>query len=103
MTWLWIGVLAWVALAIPAALVIARGIRLAEDRRAAEAHAAQEPANFVATDTPPSVADPKAPWAGPSTVPFPPPKSIPRQRRPAVRNPVRSDERDPSARDSGLR
>ena len=97
MTWLLIGVLIWIAVAIPVALVIGRSIRLAEARRKQEYQAGHE-ANFVATDAPPAtVADADAadatatdatatavpatagtaeheeqPWTGPSTVPFAP-------------------------------
>ena len=95
MTWLLIGVLIWIAVAIPVALVIGRSIRLAESRCTQEYQAAHE-ANFIATDVPPATATEAAttnaaatdapaagapatvapadsesqPWTGPSTVPF---------------------------------
>jgi len=112
MTWLLIGVLIWVVLAVPLAMLIGRSIRLAESKRAA---AAAEPpmANFVATDTPPIEAPPAEsaePWTGPATVPFAPSRppgggdrtSSGRTLPPVVRHPVRPVEREPKARDSGL-
>jgi hypothetical protein len=101
MTWWLIGTFAWVALAVLAALVIGRAIRMADARRAAEVEAQAGEANFVATEAPPADVPP-TPWTGPSTLPFPPPGSLPRQRPPIVRNPVSPAERDPSHRDSGV-
>src|SRR5690348_13539212 len=97
MTWLLIGALVWVALAVPAALLIGRSIREGDARRTVEAEArmqaetqarSETPAgNFVATDAPPSEAD-SLPWTGPATVPFPPPPGVPRKRPHIVRNPL---------------
>jgi hypothetical protein len=123
MTWVLIGVLIWVAVAIPAALLIGRGIRLADAKRSVAASGVTE-ANFVATDVPPAdiptayippayeaPEEPAAqPWTGPSTVPFAPSRlpwggdrsSTSRPRPPVVRHVVRPVERDPNARDSGL-
>jgi hypothetical protein len=112
MTWWLIGALAWVALAVPAALLIGRSIREAEARREADAEAelrAQAQArsetpdgNFIASEKPPAEAPP-TPWTGPQTVPMPPPGSVSRQRRSFVRNPLSGSERHPSPRDSGVR
>jgi len=102
MTWLLIGALIWVALAVPLALLIGRAIR-----RADKEHEAAEP-NFVATDVPPGEA-PEEPWTGPSTVPFAPSRlpwggdrTSSRPLPPVVRHPVKPVERDPGVRDSGL-
>jgi hypothetical protein len=113
MTWLLIGVVVWIAVAVPAALVIGRAIRTADARRAGEleALADAEEANFVATEAPPSEVPPSevprsevpsTPWTGPSTVPFPPPPPASRQRPSIVRHPVSRKERNPSPRDSGV-
>jgi hypothetical protein len=114
MTWWLIGALAWVALAVPAALLIGRSIREAEARREADVEAqlraqAQAQAqsetpegNFIASEEPPSEAPP-TPWTGPQTVPMPPPGSVPRHRRSFVRNPLSGSERHPSPRDTGVR
>ena len=111
MTWWLIGTLAWVALAVPAALVIGRAIRDADVRRAADieaelrtdtqARSETRDGNFVATEAPPSEVPP-TPWTGPETVPFPPPGSVPRQRPHVIRNPLSRAERNPSHRDSGV-
>jgi hypothetical protein len=106
MTWLLIGALVWVALAVPAAQVIARGIRMADAHRVAEAEAQALDVNFVASDVPPAdvlpPVDESLPWTGPATVPFPPPAPVQRQRPQVVRDPIRQAERDPSTHDSGL-
>jgi hypothetical protein len=107
MTWLLIGVLIWVAVAIPVALLIGRGIHLADARRAAPSSDALD-ANFVASDEPPVEAA-EQPWTGPSTVPFAPSRppwggdrtSMPRPRPPVIRAPIRPNERDPGSRDTG--
>src|SRR5690348_6415975 len=111
MTWLLIGALVWVAVAVPAALLIGRAIREGDARRAADAEAqlqvetqarSETPdGNFVATDAPPSEAAPTI-WTGPATVPFPPPPGVPRKRPHIVRNPLSRAERSPSHRDSGV-
>jgi hypothetical protein len=111
MTWLLIGALVWVVVAVPAALLIGRSIREGDARRAveaevqlqAEAQARSETpdGNFVATDAPPSEAAP-LPWTGPETVPFPPPPGVPRRRPHIIRNPLSRVERSPSHRDSGV-
>lgn len=111
MTWWLIGAAAWVALAVPAALLFGRAIREADARRAADVQAelrAHEQAqsetrdgNFVATEASPSEVPPM-PWTGPQTRPFPPPASVPRRRPHAIRNPLSRAERNPSHRDSGV-
>jgi hypothetical protein len=100
MTWLLIGALVWVALAVPAALLIARSIRTADAHRVAESEAQSQDANFVASEEPPAEAS--LPWTGPATVPFPPPPPKQRPRPPVIRDAIRRSERDPSAHDSGL-
>jgi hypothetical protein len=107
MTWLLIGVLIWVVLALPLALLVGRSIRLA-DRRDPATRRNRAEANFVATDEPPTGAT-EPPWTGPSTVPFAPSRlpwggdrtSLPRPGPPVIRHPVRPSERDPRARDKG--
>lgn len=111
MTWWLIGALVWVALAVPAALLLGRALREADVRRAAEVEATfqaearaqseTQDGNFVATEAAPSEAPPM-PWTGPETVPFPPPGSVPRQRPHIIRNPLSRAERKPSHRDSGV-
>jgi len=112
MTWVLIGVLIWVVLALPLAMLIGRSIRMAEAKRAATAADSPMP-NFVATDTPPTEVppvEPAEPWTGPATVPFAPSRapgggdrtSSGRTRPPVVRHPVWPVERDPNARNSGL-
>jgi hypothetical protein len=113
MSWLLIGALVWVAVAVPAALMIGRGVRLADARRTTEFAMQTPDGNFVASDVPPADAatvvssdlepepDSSALWTGPTTLPFTPPPPLPRQRPPVVRDPVSRVERDP-ARDSGL-
>ena len=106
MTWLLIGVLIWVTLAVPVALLIGRVIRLADARRAMPPGDAPGD-NFVATDVPPGELV-QEPWTGPSTVPFAPSRlpwggdrtSVPRPRPPVVRHPIRPTEREPNARDT---
>lgn len=111
MTWLLIGVLIWIAVAIPVALLIGRGIRLADTRRAVAMPDDAE-ANFVATDLPVDdmpVEAVEQPWTGPATVPFAPSRlpwggdrTAPRPRPPVIRHPVQPTERETGARDSGL-
>jgi hypothetical protein len=108
MTWLLVGALIWVVLAVPIAMLIGRGIRLADARRVAATQDAAE-ANFVATDVPP-VEAPEEPWIGPATVPFAPSRlpwggdrTSARLRPPVIRHPVKPLERDPGARESGTR
>src|SRR3954469_24386967 len=94
MTWLLIGALVWVALAVPAALLIARSIRTADAHRVAESEAQSQDANFVASEEPPAEAS--LPWTGPATVPFPPPP--PKQRPPhAPAPPPPTEAAPPSA------
>lgn len=111
MTWLLIGALVWVVVAVPAALLIGRAIRDADTHRAAvaeaqfraeaQAQSETQAGNFVATEeSPAEVAE--LPWTGPETVPFPPPASVPRQRPHIIRNPLTRAERNPSRRDSGV-
>lgn len=100
MTWLFIGLGVWIAVAIPAALLIGRAIRVADDRRAAEAGPGSGQQNFVASEAPPVAAEPET-WSGPPTVPWAPPAQ-PRRRPPVVRAPVSRTERKPSHRDSGV-
>jgi len=112
MTWLLIGVLIWVTLAVPVALLIGRGIRLADARRAVppvdaleEDDALEE--NFVASEVPPGEVVEEL-WTGPSTVPFAPSRlpwggdrtSLPQPRPPVIRHPLRPTERDPHTRDT---
>ena len=103
MTWLLVGALIWVALAIPFAVLIGRGIRLADAHRTVSAPDAP---NVVATDVPP-VDAPEGPWTGPSTVPFAPSRlpwggdrTSARLRPPVIRHPVQPVERDPGAHES---
>lgn len=104
MTWLIVGLVAWFVIAIPAALLIGRAVRVADARRASageldvQADARRGPENFVVPQSPLAV-DPQ-PWTGPPTVPSPAPQ---RRRWPVVRAPVTRAERTPSHRDSGVR
>src|SRR5690348_1905220 len=111
MTWLLIGALIWVVLAIPLAMLIGRSIRQAEDRKATTP-ADSPQGNFVASDMPPGDVQPAEspePWTGPATVPFAPSRrpeggdrtAIRRSRPPVVRHAIRPVDRDPNARDSG--
>jgi hypothetical protein len=111
MTWLLIGALIWIALAVPAALLIGRGIRVAEAKRAvppSDALDADLAATF-GTSQDASAGSVEQPWTGPTTVPFTPtqrPKgsdrtTVPRPRPPVIRAPIRPSERDPGSRDSG--
>lgn len=75
MTWLLIGALVWIALALPAALVIGRAIRIADAHRDAEL-AARAPRGRAGT---------------------------PAHRRRIVRDPVRPSERAPRAKETGIR
>lgn len=73
MVWVVVGVMIWVALALPVAVLIGRAIRLADQRR------------------PPGIrleVDGRAP--------------VTRPRSPVVRSPVRGAERKPPARKSGV-
>ena len=101
MTWLLLlSALVWVAVAVPTALLLARGIRMADLHRAAGTEAQARNLDLVATDVP--AAEAELPWTGPATVPFPPPAAKQRQRPEIVRHPLRAADRDPSAHDSGL-
>jgi hypothetical protein len=108
MTWLIIGVLIWVALAIPAAVLIGRGIRLADARRNAPVSDVLE-ADFVPSED--AAAETlEEPETGPETVPPPQTRlprngdrgTSPRPRPTVVRRPIQPGEREPRARDSGL-
>jgi hypothetical protein len=112
MTWLLIGVLIWVTLAVPVALLIGRGIRLADAKRVApssdplEADFADSLEADLADSEVPPVEPDEMPWTGPSTVPFAPSRlpwggdrtSVPRPRPPVIRAPIRPSERDPNTR-----
>jgi hypothetical protein len=111
MTWLLIGVLIWVAVAIPVAVLVGRSIRLADTRPAvAEPDVAE--ANFVATDLPVEgtpVEPVEQPWTGPETVPFAPSRlpwggdrTASRPPPPVIRHPVKPVEREAGARDAGM-
>jgi len=113
MTWLLIGGLIWVAVALVVALLLGRTIRLADARRARESQAAAD-ANFVVPGTPSAPASPaefeeaEQPWTGPSTVPFAPsrlpwggvrPSGARAPRPPVLRAPVTPAERDAAQKD----
>jgi len=121
MMWLLIGVLIWIAVAIPVALLVGRSIRLADATRAVAGPDVAD-ANFVATDVPVEdvpveaveavegtpVEPVEQPWTGPSTVPFAPSRlpwggdrTAPRPPPPVIRHPVKPVERETGARDSG--
>jgi hypothetical protein len=130
MTWLLIGVLAWIALALPLALVLARSIRHATVAREAEEEAdaralaalpgetspdrpapdeaprapADSPhGNFIVTEPAPLEVVDELPWTGPSTRPFPPPPSVPRRRPHPLPGHVTRPQESPSNRDTGVR
>jgi hypothetical protein len=108
MTWLLIGALIWVALAVPVAVLIGRGIRLADAKRVVAPTDPLE-AGLVSSDIP-AGEEGEEPWRGPSTVPFAPSRlpwggdrtSVPRPRPPVIRAPIRPGERDPKVRDTGM-
>ena len=112
MNWLLVGVLIWVALGVPLAVLLGRSIRLADRRHQAamrnRSAADVVPADESAGDELPAEAA-EQPWTGPSTVPFAPSRlpwggdrsSMSRPRPPVVRHPIRPPERAPRARDKG--
>jgi hypothetical protein len=108
MTWLLIGILVWIVVALLVALVLGTSIRTAEKtheadeaRALAELEAAERNPGTVTVDVPaPENAD--LPYTGPETRPYPPPPSVPRQRRHLLPfHPARDTSDDPSQKDSG--
>jgi hypothetical protein len=108
MSWLFIGVVVWVVMALLAALVLGRSIRRAEvDSDADEARAlveleTQELTTGTAVSEPPAPAEPELPFTGPDTRPFPPPPSVPRRRAHVLPNHVPQVRQDRSERDQGV-
>ena len=105
MTWLIIGALIWVSVAIPVSVLVGRAVRLAEQRREPQPGGVPEP-NFVASEEPvvqPDEDEHEGQWTGPGTVPFAPSRppwggdrTYPRLP-PVVHRPVHQTEREPNA------
>ena len=107
MTWLIIGILVWIVVALVVALVLGTSIRTAEKtheadeaRALAELETDQPNPETLTIDVPaPEQVD--LPYTGPETRPFPPPPSVPRQRRHLLPfHPARDTRDDPSRTDS---